>query len=64
MLHKEWEALGPIDGTISFRSVGRLTTNGGAQSAVAMARVLAEESLHVVFDVRQMTGYDTGARSA
>jgi len=61
-----WEIETDVRGrTVKATFVGHLDTSAGAESAHAFAKKIRELDLvDVVFDVRQMTGYDRGARVA
>jgi hypothetical protein len=49
---------------VTVRFCGNLDTVNGLASAMALAEVLRAAGREVIWDVREMTGYDTGARTA
>jgi hypothetical protein len=53
-----------MSGRIEFTFEGRLSAEEGKRSASFLAEALGVEPLHLVFDVRNMTGYDSDARVA
>lgn len=57
-----WSLAPAVDGRVVVRFRGHLDSEEGAISARALKEALIEPH-HVVFDVREMTGYDNGARN-
>jgi hypothetical protein len=49
---------------VTIRFCGNLDTVSGLASAMALAELLRAAGRVVIWDVREMTGYDTGARTA
>lgn len=51
-------------GLVKIRFCGNLDTINGVASAMALAQSLRNSECVVIWDVHEMTGYDTGARTA
>ncbi len=51
-------------GLVKMQFSGNLDAISGVASAMALAAALRASECVVIWDVRAMTGYDTGARSA
>jgi hypothetical protein len=60
----EWSVSKPKAGVIVFRFCGRLSGEGGQQSAAVLASALDREPQDIIFEVVEMTGYETAARTA
>ena len=60
----EWKVWKDDAGWVRARFTGKLTTSGGSDSADEFLAVLGQDAAPVVFDISEMDGYESGARSA
>lgn len=61
---KGWLMVGENDEYVEIRFVGHLDTEGGIASAQVVADRLRHRRIRLVLDVRDMLGYERGARIA
>lgn len=59
-----WKIATSADGRLTVAFAGALDAASGLASALAFAQALGDESRNVVFDIREMKGYESGARIA
>jgi hypothetical protein len=51
-----------IGGVVTARFFGRLITEEGTRSAQKFVQLVGKDSVRAVFDLREMSGYDSAAR--
>lgn len=59
-----WRLVGEDTSAVEIAFVGHLDTEGGVSSAEVVSKCLRESRRKLVLDVRDMEGYDRGARIA